>query len=44
VNDNGTYYELGPGDMLQCKDGDFHGIESIGEEELEYLAVIMYSR
>lgn len=30
--------------MLQCKDGDFHGIESIGEEELEYLAVIMYSR
>ena len=31
-------------DMLQCKDGDFHGIESIGEEELEYLAVIMYSR
>ena len=44
VNDNGTYYELGPGDKLQCKDGDFHGIESIGEEELEYLAVIMYSR
>ena len=29
---------------IQCKEGDFHGIENIGEEELEYLAVIMYSR
>ncbi|HIW16013.1 MAG TPA: cupin domain-containing protein [Firmicutes bacterium] len=44
ANDNGKLYELEPGDMLQCKDGDFHAIECIGEEELEYLAVIMYSR
>ena len=44
VNDNGKYYDLEPGDMIQCKEGDFHGIENIGEEELEYLAVIMYSR
>ena len=44
ANDNGTMRELNPGDMMQCRDGEFHSIESIGEEELEYIAVIMYSR
>lgn len=44
VNDNGKFYELEAGDMMQCKDGDFHAIECIGGEELEYIAVIMYSR
>jgi len=44
VNDNGTVKELKPGDMTQCKDGDYHAIENIGNEDLEYLAVILYSR
>ena len=44
VNDNGTVAELGPGDMTQCRDGDFHSIENIGDMDLEYLAVILYTK
>ena len=44
VNDNGNVAELGPGDMTQCKDGNFHSIENIGDVDLEYLAVILYTR
>ncbi|MEY8339275.1 cupin domain-containing protein [Lachnospiraceae bacterium 62-35] len=43
VNDNGNVQELGPGDMTQCKDGNFHAIENIGDCDLEYVAVILYS-
>ena len=43
VNDNGTVAELGPGDMTQCGDGQFHSIENIGDVDLEYLAVILYT-
>ena len=43
VNDNGNVQELGPGDMTQCKDGDYHAIENIGDCDLEYIAVILYS-
>jgi mannose-6-phosphate isomerase-like protein (cupin superfamily) len=44
INDNGTVAELEPGDMTQCKDGHFHSIENIGDIDLEYLAVILYTR
>ncbi|MDR0759261.1 MAG: cupin domain-containing protein [Treponema sp.] len=44
VNDNGVLYDLGPGDMTQCKAGDFHSIENTGAVDLEYLAVILYSK
>ena len=44
INDNGTVAEIGPGDMTQCKDGQFHSIENIGDVDLEYLAVILYTR
>lgn len=44
VNDNGEFYDLEPGDMHQCADGGFHAIACLGEEELEYLAVILYSK
>jgi mannose-6-phosphate isomerase-like protein (cupin superfamily) len=43
VNDNGVWRDLGPGDMTQCRDGDFHSIENTGDTDLEYLAVILYS-
>lgn len=43
VNDNGNIAELNPGDMVQCKDGDFHSIENAGDIDLEYIAVILYS-
>ena len=43
LNDNGQVAELGPGDVSQCRDGHFHSIENIGEEDLEYLAVILYT-
>ena len=44
INDNGTVAELEPGDMTQCGDGHFHSIENIGDVDLEYLAVILYTR
>ncbi|MDR0562981.1 MAG: cupin domain-containing protein [Spirochaetaceae bacterium] len=44
VNDNGTTVELGPGDMTQCAEGCFHAIENIGDTDLEYLAVILYTK
>jgi len=44
VNDNGTEAELGPGDMTQCRDGNFHSIKNIGDADLEYIAVILYTR
>jgi mannose-6-phosphate isomerase-like protein (cupin superfamily) len=44
VNDNGTVSELGPGDMTQCGDGDFHSIENIGDCDLEYIALILFTR
>jgi len=44
VNDNGNVAELGPGDMTQCGDGHFHSIENIGDVDLEYFAVILYTR
>jgi len=44
VNDNGNVAELGPGDMTQCNDGNFHSIENIGDVDLEYIAVILFTR
>lgn len=40
LDDNGEIVQVGPGDMMMCKDGDYHAIENIGEEDLEYIAVI----
>ncbi len=44
VDDNGTKRELVPGDMTQCRDGDFHSIENVGDIDLRYIAVILYSK
>ena len=42
-NDNGKEVELEAGDMGICKDGEGHSIESIGDENLEYVMLILYS-
>lgn len=43
VNDNGTDVELGPGDINFCPDGGSHGIENIGNSDLSYIAIILFS-
>ena len=44
VNDNGTEVELGPGDVNFCRDGESHGIENIGTSDLEYIAIILFTK
>ncbi|SKC92598.1 cupin domain-containing protein [Maledivibacter halophilus] len=41
-NINGKDVTLEPGDLAICKDGDSHSIESIGNEDLEYIMLILY--
>lgn len=41
VNDNGEETVLYAGDMNLCKEGDYHGIENIGEDNLVLQALIM---
>lgn len=43
VNDSGKVCEVGPGDVTICEDGSFHSIKNIGEANLEYIALILYS-
>ncbi len=42
-NDNGKETILEPGDLAICKDGESHSIEATGEEDLEYIMLILYS-
>lgn len=42
-NYNGQETILEPGDLSICRDGDSHSIESIGEEDLEYIMLILYN-
>lgn len=42
-NDNGKEVILEPGDLAICRDGESHSIESIEEEDLEYIMLILYS-
>ena len=44
VVDNGEEYILEEGDMMQCKKGDSHSIEAVGEEELEFIALILFDK
>ncbi len=41
VFDNDMEHILEAGDMMQCKDGDGHGIENVGDCDLEFLAIIL---
>ena len=44
ISDNGSDVTLEPGDCHICQDGQTHSIKSIGEETLEYIAIILYSQ
>lgn len=44
VDDNGINAELNPGDSIHTKNGSFHSIENIGEENLEYIALILFDQ
>jgi len=44
IDDNGTEVELEPGDCNICADGEFHSIKNIGEETLEYIAIILFTK
>lgn len=41
VNDNGTETEVNAGDVVLTPDGEEHSIENIGDEPLEFTAVIL---
>lgn len=41
--DNGKTYEVGVGDTTFCSDGESHGIENIGDEDLNFIALIIKS-
>lgn len=42
--DNGEVYEVVPGDLLICRDGDSHGLKNIGDCDLRYVALILYTK
>ena len=44
VNDNGTEVILEAGDCNLCPDGQSHSIQNVGDDTLEYIAVILYTK
>ncbi len=44
VDDNGEFNELNPGDSILTKNGLHHSIENIGDEDLEYIALILFDK
>ena len=42
-NDNGTIVTVKPGDVCVCNDGECHGLVNTGSENIEMIAVILYS-
>lgn len=42
-NDNGTEILVHPGDVTVCPDGETHGIYNNGTEDLEFIALIVYT-
>lgn len=43
ITDNDEVYVLEAGDMTQCPAGSSHAIRNIGDEDLEYIAMILYT-
>jgi mannose-6-phosphate isomerase-like protein (cupin superfamily) len=44
VSDNGNEVIMEPGDCHVCPDGNSHFIKSIGEETLEFIAIVLYTK
>jgi len=44
VSDNGEEVTLEAGDCNICFDGDSHSIKNVGDDNLEYIAIILYSK
>ncbi len=42
-NDNGTDVIVKAGDLTLCPEGEVHGIKNTGTENLEFIALILYS-
>lgn len=42
VFDNGEFVEVNEGDVVYTADGEKHSIENIGEEDLEFVALVLY--
>lgn len=42
--DNDKSYPVGPGDVTICHDGDSHGVENTGTEDLEFIALILFTK
>lgn len=42
VNDNGKMEQVSAGDVVFTDDGENHGIENIGNTDLEYIALVTY--
>lgn len=42
--DNGKTYEVKPGDTTFCAEGDTHGIETLGDEDLIFIALIISTK
>ena len=42
--DNGKTYEVKAGDTTYCADGETHGIETLGEEDLNFIALIISTK
>lgn len=43
VNDNGNMQQIKVGDVIFTDDGEGHAIENIGNTDLEYIALVIYS-
>ena len=42
INDNGVKFPVGPGDVVYTKNGESHGLENTGTENLEVLALVLF--
>ena len=42
--DNGTTYEVKASDTTYCAEGDTHGIENVGDEDLIFIALIISTK
>ena len=42
--DNETEVTLEAGDCLVCPDGDSHSIKNVGDEPVEFIAIVLYTK